>query len=284
MKTSPSTLSAIARPVESETTQSPNHPGAFVRTTILKPRGLSIVAAAKLVGVSRPALSNFLNGHVAATSEMAARIEAAFAFPASRLLEMQAVFDAGSAHTANLSRAVTPYAVPFLGIKARDIESWATRNIPARSRFAVLLRTLVHSTGRRVESIDFPGNDDAERPGWDGQLKADEGTPWIPAGASGWEFGTNEDPKAKAEGDYGKSTRSVSKADRAALTFVFVTPRTWPGKTEWSALKRAKREWRDVRVYDASDLEQWIEQSIAAQVWFAHEVGRETHGVRTLSQ
>lgn len=284
MKKAPLALAAPAEPSKIGTIDSPGHPGTFVRATLLKPRGLSVVDAAKLMAVSRPALSNFLHGHVATTSEMAARVEAAFGFPASKLLDMQAAFDAGTASTAIVSAGVTPYAVPFLGIKAREIESWATRNIPARSRFAVLLRTLIHSTGRGVTRIDFPGNDDAERPGWDGQLDVAQGTPWIPAGPSGWEFGTNEDPKAKAEGDYGKSTKAVSKADRAALTFVFVTPRAWPGKNEWSALKRAKHEWRDVRAYDASDLEQWIEQSIAAQVWFAHEVGRETHGVRTLSQ
>lgn len=263
---------------------SPIHPGVFVRAEVLKPRGLSVVRAAKLVGVSRPALNNFLNGHVATTSEMASRIDAAFGFPAARLLDMQAAFDAATTSSANVAAGVTPYAVPFLGIKARQIEAWASRNIPARSRLAVLLRTLVNSTGRGITRLDFPGNDDAERPGWDGQLEANEGTPWIPAGLSGWEFGTNEDPKAKAEGDYAKSTKATSKADRASLTFMFVTPRTWAGKNEWSALKRGKREWRDVRAYDSSDLEQWIEQSIAAQVWFAHEEGLHTQGVRTLSQ
>ncbi|MFO1245603.1 MAG: HigA family addiction module antitoxin [Ramlibacter sp.] len=263
---------------------SPIHPGVFVRAKVLNPRGLSVVRAAKLVGVSRPALNNFLNGHVATTSEMATRIEAAFGFPAARLLDMQAAFDAATTSTANVAAGVTPYTVPFLGIKARDIEAWASRNIQARSRFAVLLRTLVNSTGRGITSLDFPGNDDAERPGWDGQLDITEGTPWIPAGSSGWEFGTNEDPKAKAESDYAKSTKATSKADRAALTFVFVTPRAWPGKNEWSALKRVKHEWRDVRAYDSSDLEQWIEQSIAAQLWFAHEVGKPSLGVRTLSQ
>jgi addiction module HigA family antidote len=262
---------------------SPIHPGVFVRAELLKPRGLSVVQAAKLMGVSRPALNNFLNGHVATTTEMAARIETALGFPAARLLDMQAAIDAAAPSAANVA-GVTPYAVPFLGIRARDIEAWASRNIAARSRFAVLLRTLVNSTGRAIARVDFPGNDDAERPGWDGQLEAVAGTPWIPAGSSGWEFGTNEDPKAKAESDYAKSTKAAPKAERAALTFVFVTPRAWPGKNEWSALKRGKREWRDVRAYDSSDLEQWIEQSIAGQVWFAHEVGLHTQGVRTLQQ
>jgi addiction module HigA family antidote len=264
--------------------QVPSHPGVFVRNELLKPRGLSVVQAAKFVGVSRPALNNFLNGHVATTSEMATRIEAAFGFPVAKLLEMQAVFDAATTSNANVSEGVTPYAVPFLGIKARDIEAWASRNILARSRLAVLLRTLANSTGRRISSVDFPGNDDAERPGWDGWIDTPEGTPWIPAGLSGWEFGTNENPKAKAEGDYAKSTKAATKGDRATVTFIFVTPRAWPGKNEWSALKRGKGEWRDVRAYDSSDLEQWIEQSIAAQVWFAHEIGLQTQGVRTLAQ
>jgi addiction module HigA family antidote len=262
----------------------PSHPGLFIRTEILKPRKLSVVQAAKLVGIGRPALNNFLNGHVATTSEMAARIETAFGFSAAKLLDMQATFDAATTVLANVSADVTPYAVPFLGIKARDIEAWATRNISARSRFAVLLRTLVNSTGRGITSIDFPGNDDAERPGWDGRIEAVQGTPWIPSGLSGWEFGTNVDPKIKADGDYLKSTKSANKTERATTTFVFVTPRAWPGKNDWSADKRSKGEWHDVRAYDSSDLEQWIEQSIAAQVWFAHEEGIDTKGVRTLAQ
>ena len=94
---------------------------------------------------------------------------------------------------------------PFLAIKANDIEGWVSHNIPARSRLAVFLRTLVHSTGGGLTKVDFPGNDDAERPGWDGFAEASEGTPWVPAGRSGWEFGTNEDPKAKADGDFEKA-------------------------------------------------------------------------------
>jgi addiction module HigA family antidote len=283
MKRSPQAIAAPTPRTETER-GTPGHPGPFVRTTLLKPRHLSVVEAAKLMGLSRPALNNFLNGHVATTPEMATRVEAAFGFPASKLLDMQAACDAATSGAAIVSAGVTPYAVPFLEIKARDIDAWVTRNIPARTRLAVLLRTLIHSTGRGIARVDFPGNDDAERPGWDGQLDAVEGTPWVPAGKSGWEFGTSEDPKAKADADYAKSTKALAKTDRAATTFVFVTPRPWLGKNEWVRLKRAKGEWLEVRAYDASDLEQWIQQSIAAQVWFANEVGRETDGVRTLAQ
>ena len=40
----------------------PPHPGAFVRTEVIEPFGLTVGAAAAALGVSRPALSSFLNG------------------------------------------------------------------------------------------------------------------------------------------------------------------------------------------------------------------------------
>jgi addiction module HigA family antidote len=53
------------------------HPGKFIKTEVLPP-GLSVKAAAELLGVGRPALSNLLNGNAALSSEMALRIEKTF--------------------------------------------------------------------------------------------------------------------------------------------------------------------------------------------------------------
>ena len=162
---------------------------------------------------------------------MAARLEKAFKkYPLRDLMEMQARYDAAQAKRQNEPADTKRYVPRFLAIKANDIEGWVSHNIPARSRLAVFLRTLVHSTGSGLTNVDFPGNDDAERPGWDGLAEAREGTPWVPAGRSGWEFGTNEDVKAKANSDFEKSVKALDKKERAETTFVFVTPRRWPGK------------------------------------------------------
>lgn len=260
------------------------HPGKLVREKYLEPKGLSVSAAAALVGVGRPAFSNFLNGNAALTPDMAARIEVAFGAHKEELIAMQSAFDAAEAQKKGAPADATPYAVPFLNFKARDIEDWAERNIVARSRLAVLIRTLVNSTGRGIARVDFPGNDDAERPGWDGIVHAEQGTPWVPEGVSGWELGTNKDPKTKADGDIAKSVEATPTAERENMTFVFVTPRHWPGKGVWERAQRAKKKWRDVRAYDSNDLEQWFEQSIAAQAWFAREMERPSKGVRTLEQ
>src|ERR1051325_8055069 len=266
------------------TAPDPLHPGQYVRDSVLAPKRLSVVAAAKLVGVGRPALSNFLNGHVVTTPDMASRIEVAFGVPAQSLLDMQAAYDAAQTKTRGAPANAMRYVVPFLGIKATDIENWVARNISARTRLSVLLRTLANSTGTGLTKIDFPGNDDAQRRGWDGYNEATQPTPCIPEGSSGWQFGTDQDIKGKADGDFAKSANATAKAERGRTTFVFVTPRNWPGKTDWIRRNEAKGQWRDVRAYDSSDLEQWFEQSIAAQAWFANEALRNSNGVRSLDR
>jgi addiction module HigA family antidote len=157
------------------------HPGIRIRTEVI-PRGMSVTEAAQLIGVGRPALSNLLNGNAALSADMAARLEKAFKkYSRKELLEMQAKYDAALAKT-NAPADTKAYVPPFLGIKANQIEAWIDHNIPARTRLSVFLRTLVHSTGNGLTKVDFPGNDDAERPGWDGYVEADEATIWIPAG------------------------------------------------------------------------------------------------------
>lgn len=265
------------------TAKDPIHPGARIKAEVF-PAKLSVTKAAKLIGVGRPALSNLLNGKASLSADMATRIEKAFGVPRKDLLEMQAQYDAFKAKQKSTPVNAKMYVPPFLSFRANDIENWAAHNIAARSRFAVFLRTLVHSTGIGLTEVDFPGNDDAERAGWDGKLQASEGTPWIPADRSGWEFGTNEDPKTKAEGDYQKSLKAVSAEEQAQMEFVFVTPRRWPGKNNWVKEKKSEGAWKDVRAYDSSDLEQWLEQSLPAQAWFANETKTPSHEVRSLDK
>ena len=258
------------------------HPGIFIKEEIFPP-GMTVTAAAELLNIGRPALSRVLNGKAALSPELAERIQQAFGFPAEKLLKMQASYDAEISKSGGASSPVGSYVPPFLQIQAQQIENWAS-GIRARRRLPVLLRILINSTGIGLEKIDFPGNDDAERAGWDGVVEAERANPWIPQGSSGWEFGCSEDIKRKADKDFGKRTRSVPESERRAATFVFVTPRRWAGKNDWEKGRREERQWNDVRVFDASDLEQWIEQSIPAQIWFAHETGIPSQGVFSLEK
>ena len=71
----------------------PPHPGCFIRDEIIEPLNLTVTAAARALGVSRPAISNLLNGHADLSGEMAMRIEKAFGVNMDTLLRMQLSYD-----------------------------------------------------------------------------------------------------------------------------------------------------------------------------------------------
>ena len=258
----------------------PMHPGEYIRKNVL-PAGLSVTAAAKLVGVSRPTLSNLLNGNASLSSDMAVRLEKAFSVERKVLLDLQHTYDDAKKMESERQIAVRTYTPAILQITARDIEAWSN-GLNARAELAELLRRLVHSTADGLEELDFPSGDNSQRPGWDGWISSAQTTPWIPIGKSGWEFGCNKNPSSKANGDYKSRTKNTAREEKSQTVFVFVTPRSWPEKDDWLKKKKAENEWKDVRALDANDLEQWLQTSLAAQVWLANRVGKDTEGCDSL--
>lgn len=77
--------------------KNPAHPGAFLKSEIIAPLGLSVTAAAQALGVTRPALSALLNERAALSPEMALRIEKAFGVRMDTLMRMQSNFDIAEA-------------------------------------------------------------------------------------------------------------------------------------------------------------------------------------------
>ena len=72
----------------------PPHPGAFIRIEAIEEFGLSVSAAARILGVRRATLSDLLNGNASLSPEMALRVEKAFGLSMDLLLRMQAWHDA----------------------------------------------------------------------------------------------------------------------------------------------------------------------------------------------
>src|SRR5438094_4703241 len=114
----------------------PIHPGLYIKKKYIRPAGLSVKAAAELLGVGRPALSNLLNGKAALSAEMSLRLEKTFGASQEELLRLQAKFDQHDMRARAPDIAVRAYVPSFLTIKARDIEHWADRNLGARSLLA----------------------------------------------------------------------------------------------------------------------------------------------------
>lgn len=164
-------------------------------------------------------------------------------------------------------------------ITATQLADWADTKA-AQSDLPRLIRRLCFDVGT-TRQIAFPAGDSTYTPGWDGILHSERSGAWVPAGVSRWEMGCDKGITAKANGDYQKRTEQTAGAERLATTFVFVTPRRWSTKSKWLAEHRAKEEWANVLVFDADDLEQWLEQTPAVALQFAEELGLSGWGVES---
>ena len=168
-------------------------------------------------------------------------------------------------------------------VRSADLEGWADR-LDARSVLPQLIRRLVHGIiePEDLKHIDFPANDASQRPDWDGKVVTSKGKAWIPGGASGWEMGTGADPGQKAEDDYRNRSKDPSGLNPSECTFVFVTPREWRSKNDWCEKKKRLGPWKDVKAYDSSDLEQWLETAHAVDEWCARLIGKDPGGIRSI--
>jgi antitoxin HigA-1 len=73
--------------------KNPPHPGRIVRQDCIEPLGLTITAAAKVLGVTRQALNNVVNGKAGISPEMAVRLSKAFGGSAEMWVRLQSNYD-----------------------------------------------------------------------------------------------------------------------------------------------------------------------------------------------
>jgi addiction module HigA family antidote len=73
--------------------KNPPHPGLHVRHDCLEALGLSVTEGAKVLGVSRQALNNLVNGKSGISPEMAIRLSKAFGGSPAVWLRMQMDYD-----------------------------------------------------------------------------------------------------------------------------------------------------------------------------------------------
>jgi len=167
-------------------------------------------------------------------------------------------------------------------ISALDLHRWADQ-MHARAELPRLVRLLIHSVPGELVSIDMPAGEGIQRHGWDGIVESRVGNAWLPSGLTGWEMGVDKDPRRKASENYAARVSDALGLNPAQSCFVFVTPRNWPGKNRWLEEKKKQGEWREVRAYDAHDLEQWLEiASPAVNAWLSELMGKPVGDLRSV--
>ena len=107
----------------------------------VEPLGLSVTDAARVLGVSRPALSALLHEPVRLSSEMAIRIEKAFGVSMATLLRMQNSYDIAQAREQAVEIEVALYSGQSAW--AKRIDFYRDRAFGENTRFPLILKVAI---------------------------------------------------------------------------------------------------------------------------------------------
>ena len=159
-------------------------------------------------------------------------------------------------------------------ISARDLEQWS-KVISARDALPAMVADLIRASAQDIASFRFPSGDKGQVRGFDGHLNAAGSPPFVPDGASIWEFSVSEG-FGKAEKDYKKRVNELDPKERANITFVFVTLQTWDNPNQkledWERSTRERSDWKDVHLIDGVKLEHWLDEHPAVAAQYARTV------------
>ncbi len=146
---------------------------------------------------------------------------------------------------------------------------------------------------KNIKQNRIPYGDQVGLTGPDGILviEGEAENQFVPSGISLWEFGTSNKPKGKADRDFDKAEKKLADAfpeitptvTPEKSTYVSVTSQSWD-PTAWKKGKCQNSTWKDIRVYDATDLEKWLEQCPAVMLWFAEVCGLPVEGLFNAEQ
>ena len=92
--------------------KNPPHPGRCIRHDCLEPLGLSVTEAAKILGVTRQALNNVINGKSGISPEMAIRLTKAFGSTEETWLRIQLAYDLAAARKSESKIKVRRQHIP----------------------------------------------------------------------------------------------------------------------------------------------------------------------------
>lgn len=143
-----------------------------------------------------------------------------------------------------------------------------------------LVKRLIIDSVSDLSSIRIPGSDDIWAPGFDGVVECKEGSLYVSSGKSVWEFGNVDYSLKKVNDDYEKRTNNSLGIEKKTTTYYAVIPKIWAfdskgcSITQWES---DKNDWEKAKVYDASVLCDWINQSPVVAAWLFENIYEDEH-------
>lgn len=135
-----------------------------------------------------------------------------------------------------------------------------------------------------INRHQFPYDKGIESGGYDGFLETETKSSHFPKGTSVWEFGTSKNIIKKFNEDYEKRSTESTEINRSETSFCFVSLRIWNHKKSRAELIEEKKKegiWKDIYIFDATNLVNWLDENPSVTVWLLNEMGVDLRGVLT---
>lgn len=165
-------------------------------------------------------------------------------------------------------------------VDQQDLLRWAD-TLAARTEFPRLLRKLILETGRGIVQIGVPAGEGTSVGGWDGTVRATEGTAHVPGGLSVWELSVEKSVGTKADKDYGKRLTTPDGSPTTDCTYVAASLRRWAARADWARNRTAEKRWAEVRAYGVDDVETWLETAPVTWAWISERLDLHPTGLRS---
>ncbi|MDX9782803.1 MAG: hypothetical protein RBT35_07475 [Bacteroidales bacterium] len=173
----------------------------------------------------------------------------------------------------------------MLIIDANEISIWGRRT-NSRILLSHFIEQMIlsgHNLSTDIKLIRF-GHPDQH--GWDGVLDFSGTSPWIPGGRSVWELSVNQGTNAKIRSDFNNKIDSLLPGgfNRKNTTYIAVTTCKIQKINKLEDELRERNIYKDVKVFDATTISEWIKVNIPLRLWFQREINKSERGVSLIGQ
>lgn len=175
-------------------------------------------------------------------------------------------------------------------ITSTDLQHWAYSRESEHCLPLLLRRLIINKVGfNNIRFIDIPGGDSVWKPGVDGKLLTlvdsilgEKDKNYV------IECGEAEDAEKKFRADLVKRTKELNGERQNNTIFVFITTHKFEDKA--ATLEKIKNTetntdlWAEIELFDADDIETWLNHDFATTAWLADIMGKPSNGLKSFEK
>ena len=157
-------------------------------------------------------------------------------------------------------------------MRRHHVRSWADR-VDARVGVAELVLRLVEETSGGSVVAEFAIDEGVDLGGFDGRVRAEGGSRWVPGGGSVWELSVRRDVGTKADEDYERHVAAPPGWSMSETVYSAVSLRAWRDRDAWAETRTAERRWARVHALGLDDIMSWLAVAPLTEFWLAERLG-----------